>query len=93
MARLTFFIKRRDGPSAGSITGLLGQFGLAGTSSGKVSFDKIVELSRSMRIANKALFQKAVVGGKEDYIANHIIDIYKFRKEWSMGSIHERIQI
>lgn len=83
-ARLTFSLNEGDGPSTASLSGLLGQFGLGGgASTGKVSYDKIVELSKSMRIANKALFEKVTVNGHEDYIANHIFDIYGFAKPWS----------
>ena len=50
-APLTFALNEGDGSnSMGAISGLLGQFGLGGNSSGKVSMDKIVELSKSMRI-------------------------------------------
>lgn len=83
-APLTFALNEGDGNSSmGAISGLLGQFGLGGNTSGKVSMDKIVALSKSMRIVNKALFDKTTVNGKEDFIANHIIDLYKMDEKWA----------
>lgn len=83
-ATLTFALN--EGEGAYAVGGLLGQFGLGGGSAGKVSLDKIVELSKSMRIVNQALFQKAVVDGKEDFLANHILLLYKLNKKWSKNN-------
>lgn len=84
-APLTFALNEGEGNGGlSAISGLLGQFGLGGaSSSGKVSMDKIVELSKSMRIVNKALFAKVTIEGKSDYIANHILDQYHLEKKWA----------
>ncbi|HNR06437.1 MAG TPA: hypothetical protein PKM27_03920 [Saprospiraceae bacterium] len=82
-ATLTFALNEGENLGYSSISGLLGQFGLGGSGTGKVSLDKIVELSRSMRIVNAALFDKAAVGGTEDFLANHIIRIYALDKKWA----------
>ncbi|MEP7267453.1 MAG: hypothetical protein ABI844_07465 [Saprospiraceae bacterium] len=82
-ATFTFTLNEGEGPSGAGLSGLLGQIGLASSSSGKVSLDKIVELSRSMRIVNKALFEKGRINDKDDYLANHIIEVYKMDKDWA----------
>lgn len=82
-ATFTFALNEGENLGYSSISGLLGQFGLGGSSTGKVSLDKIVELSRSMRIVNAALFDKAAIGGEVDYLANHIIRVYELDKQWA----------
>lgn len=90
-APLTFALNEGDGGSGMSaISGLLGQFGLGGGGSagGKVSADKIIALSKSMRIVNQALFDRVTIDGKDDYIANHIIEVYSLDKEWAKNNPH-----
>lgn len=84
-ATLTFALNEGETGNNG-FGGLLGQFGLGGASTGKVSLDKIVELSRSMRIVNQALFEKATIAGKEDFLANHILLIYELNKKWAKNN-------
>ncbi len=84
-AVLTFALNEGDG-NINPIGGLLGQIGLSGSSSSKVSLDKIVELSRSMRIVSQALFDKATVSGVEDYLANHILLVYKLNEKWAKNN-------
>lgn len=81
-ATLTFALNEGENMGYSSISGLLGQFGMGG-GAGKISLDKIVELSRSMRIVNAALFDKSIVGGEEDFLANHIIRLYALDKQWA----------
>jgi len=85
-ATLTFALNEGESGGVGGVGGLLGQFGLGSSSTGKVSLDKIVELSKSMRIVNQALFEKATVAGKEDYLANHILLIYELNKKWAKNN-------
>jgi len=83
-ATLTFALNEGEGGLSGA-GGFLGQFGLGG-SAGKVSQDKIVELSKSMRIVNQALFEKATIDDKEDFLANHILLIYELNKKWAKNN-------
>lgn len=85
-APLTFALNEGDGGSSlSAISGLLGQFGLGGGggAGGKVSSDKIIALSKSMRIVNQALFDRVTIDGKYDFIANHIIEVYKMDQKWA----------
>lgn len=49
----------------------------------QIENNKITELARSGRIIHKVLLQKAVINSRNDYLANHLINIYGLQKEWS----------
>jgi hypothetical protein len=51
---------------------------LGGGGEGKNNLDKILTLSKSMRILQEVLLSKETIDGKQDYIANHIINQYDF---------------
>lgn len=79
--KLTFMVDDDSGTGGGLLSGLLGGFGLAG---GGDNNDKILELARSMRIIQQALFQKANINGQTDYLANHFIRLQNLHEEdWS----------
>lgn len=80
-AEITFMVNEDEGGQGGSINAIIGQFGFGG-SSGDYNLDKIVELSKSMRIVQEALFERGVVGKKEDFYINHIIRSEKFHEKW-----------
>ena len=48
----------------------------------KYNLDKVVEYTRSRKVIQRALFRKVTINGTENYIANHMIDIYKFHDKW-----------
>ncbi len=83
IAELTYTLN--DGSSgAGALAGILGSFGLG--KGGKVNLDKIVALSKSRNIIQKVLFSEIsldTMGGKNDFMANHIIAIYKLDEAWT----------
>ena len=80
-ANLTFMLNDGDKGGVGGIGSLLGQFGIGG-GGGEGNLDKIVELSRTSRILKTALFSKATIDGRDDYFANHIIQIMGLHDEW-----------
>lgn len=45
--------------------------------------NKITELARSGRIVHKVLLQKAVINSHNDYLANHLINIYDLQQNWA----------
>ena len=51
---------------------------------GEVNFnlDKISFLTKSSKIIYKALLKKVTINNKEDFIANHLIDIYGLHQSW-----------
>ncbi|MBK9737180.1 MAG: hypothetical protein IPO92_20400, partial [Saprospiraceae bacterium] len=72
------------GGSGGALAGILGSFGLG--KGGKVNLDRIVELSKSRNILHKVMFTQIPLEAtfkKNDYIANHIIALYKLDDEWT----------
>jgi uncharacterized protein involved in exopolysaccharide biosynthesis len=87
-AKMTFMLSETDKSSIGAFSSLLGQFGLGGGGGGgEGNLDKIVEIAHSHRIIKTALFTKSVIGGKEDFYANHIIDQFNLHKEWATDTM------
>ena len=82
-ATVTFMVNDAKGPSMGGVLGQLG--GLMGDKEEKL--DKILELAKSRKMVGKALFQKGTINGKEDFYANHIIDIEQLQDRWAKDTI------
>ncbi len=51
------------------------------------NLDKISALVKSSRIMQKALVRKVTVDGVNDYLGNHLIDIYELNNEWVKESV------
>ena len=49
----------------------------------RIENNKITELARSGRIIHRVLLSKAVINNRNDYLANHLINVYYLHKEWS----------
>ena len=81
-ADLTLMLNDDSGSSVSGLTSILGQFGIP-AASGKYNIDKLLEISRSRTIVEKVLFQKIDLAGREDFIANHFLNIYPYRKDWT----------
>ncbi len=80
-AKTVFMLNEEEGSTSG-IGSLLGQFGLGGGGKGKLNLDKILQLSKSIKILQAALFREVEVEGKKDFYANHIIRYYDFHDKW-----------
>ncbi len=76
-ARMTFSVDEEEGGSVPGITGILGQFGLGSARPSRYNLDKILALCKSRRVVEQTLFVEAEVNGKKDFLANHLIRIYK----------------
>ena len=76
-ASMSFLVEGNDG----SQTKIMSPFGPL--EFGSVENNKITELARSSRIIHKVLLTKKVLDDEYDYIANHLIDIYKFQETWA----------
>lgn len=82
-AALTFMVNDDEGGGGmAGLGGLLGSFGLGGGGGGKNNLDKILELSKTRKISQKALFQVVEIGGNKDFLANHIINYKDTIGEW-----------
>ena len=72
-AEVTFMVNE-DELGGGAIGGLLGQFsGLLGSGE-ELNFQKILEIGRTRKIAEKVFFRSVEMNGKSNLLANHFID-------------------
>ncbi len=81
-ANLTFMVNEDKASGLGGMSGILSSFGLKGGKGKEYNLEKILALARSNKIIGEALFEKATVDGKEDFLANHLIRIYKYHELW-----------
>ena len=79
--KLTFMVDNESASGMGAMSGILGSFGLGGAG-GDYNIDKMLALVRSRKIIQTVLFQKEKIDGKEDYYANHLINIYDLHENW-----------
>lgn len=87
-ATVTFMVSEDDGGSMlGALSGVLGNFGLGKKS--KNNLDRILALSKSMKIAQRTLFAQVEINGNKDYIANHIIDLNDSLGKWEAKSSYK----
>jgi hypothetical protein len=81
-AKLTFMVNTDESKSVGGAAAtILGQFGIGGAES-KENLDKVLALSKTNIILEKALFQKATVNGISDCFANQLIRDLELHKSW-----------
>ena len=75
-ANLSFMLTEEGSNRGGTAAELLGL--------GEVDYnlDKISALATSSKIIYEALLQKITVEGKEDFIANHLIQVYDLQENW-----------
>ena len=75
-ANLSFMLTEESSSIGGTAAELLGL--------GEVDYnlDKISALATSSKIIYEALLQKITIEGKEDFIANHLIQVYGLQENW-----------
>jgi hypothetical protein len=76
-ASITFSVDEDEGGSSSGLTGILGQFGLGSVRPSRYNLDKILALSKSRRVIEHTLFDKIILDGKNDFLANHLIREYE----------------
>jgi len=81
-APLSFMLNENSGSSAG-ISSILGSIGIPIGGSGEDNLDKILELSKSRKISASTIFRKTEIGGKEDFLANHLIQMLEEKGDWN----------
>ena len=76
-ANLSFMLTEESNNRGGTAAELLGL--------GEVDYnlDKISALATSSKIIYEALLQKITIEGKEDFIANHLIQVYDLQEKWN----------
>lgn len=80
-ANQTFMMNEDNGGGNAGIGMLLGEFGFGGNSSG-YNYNKIIQLSKSRLILNKLIRTKVDIQGKNDFLGNHIIELYELNDNW-----------
>ncbi|PHI20739.1 hypothetical protein CEQ90_06720 [Lewinellaceae bacterium SD302] len=77
----SFMVNESDAGAMAGMGNLLSQFGFGGgAKQGGVNFAQLVELSNSRLIAQRVLFDSAFVNGRDDLLANHMIDVYEYHE-------------
>lgn len=91
-AKLTFILNDQNNPRISGAGSILSQFGLP-VQSGSYNVDKLLKISESRHLITNALFTKSVINNKDDFLANHFIDIYDLNTRWKdkfedLGAFH-----
>lgn len=82
-ARLTFMVNEEEGGRGlGSLGGLASSFGLNIGGGGGINMAKVMALAKSKKITRRGVFERITIEGKEDFIANHILDVFKMHEKW-----------
>lgn len=87
-AKLSFMINEDDATTSVGLGGVLGQFGFGGGGS-EFNLDKILELSRSRKITQNVIFRKETINGKNDFVANHMIQYLDSLQMWGKRKWHK----
>ncbi len=86
---LSFLVKENEGQKSNSgVSSDLLRLGIGGG----IENNKIKELARSSRIINQVLLQKVTIDEKNDFLANHLIDVYEYHDVWNNEPIAKEYQ-
>ena len=86
-ARLTFMINDDEGGGMGGVSAILGQFGLGGSGGGKYNYQKLSEIALSDKILTQVLLDSATIANNNDFIANHVINLFGFHEMWEEDTL------
>ena len=81
VAEMSFMLNDDNNPQISGMAGVLSQFGIA-PSGGKYNVDKLLEIARSKRLIEATLIKEVEIGGKNEMLANHFIDIHDLDDSW-----------
>jgi len=81
-SELTFMLNEDESGGLSGLSGVLGSFGI-GLGTTESNLDKILELAKTRRVTQNAIFTQTTIDGKSDYIANHYINMLKEHEEWN----------
>ncbi len=79
--KLTFMVDSNEGGGLSGMATILATFGL-GSGGKRANLDKITQIGKSRKIIYRILQSKTQIDGKEDFFANHLLNIYPFREMW-----------
>ncbi len=89
-ASLSFMINDEEQSSSIGVGSILGQFGL-GSGGSEYNLDKVLELSKSRKITQNALFNNVIILDKKTYLANHLIEYFESKNEWGNRKWHKAL--
>ncbi len=90
-SELSFMINEDETTSmGGGLSSIIGGIGL-GNLGNNFNLDKILTLASSQRISREALFEKEVIAGREDILANHIINYLDSLDAWQHRPFYTRL--
>jgi len=81
-ATVSFILSDDNNPQISSVGGVLGQLGLP-IPSGRYNVDKLMGIAKTRGLVESTLLIEVPLEGKEDILANHIIDIFGLGDVWS----------
>ncbi len=81
-ATLSFILADDNNSQMANFSAVFSQLGIP-MGSGKYNVDKLMEIAKSRRIVQEALFQQCTVDGRQDYTANHLINQYDLPAKWA----------
>ena len=90
VAPITFVLN--DSSSGGGVGSILGQFGIGGSGGTGTTPDKILALAKSQKIIHAVLLDSVQVDGRDDRVANHLIQVYNLPEEWELKPDQQSIQ-
>lgn len=79
-AKITVMREEEDPNAVSGVSSIIGQFGFGRRSS--FNLDRLLELSKSRKIVTAMLFDSAMVNGTDDFLANHLIEVYELDQRW-----------
>ena len=82
-APLSFMLDDEGSGGGAALSGLLGSIGLPVGGGGEDNLDKILELSKSRKISSSTVFTNVKIDGKEDILANHVINMLEENGDWN----------
>lgn len=82
---ISFLIKDNKGSKKAAVSPELQRLGIGLG----IENNKIKELARSGAVINEVLLTKVLIGGQDDFFANHLIDIYNYKNIWNNEPIDE----
>ncbi|MFK8102531.1 MAG: hypothetical protein AB8G15_08400 [Saprospiraceae bacterium] len=80
-AKLSFMLNDDDSSALSGVGSILGSFGIGGGGS-EYNLEKLMELSKTLKIIRRSLFEKVKIKNKETYMINHLIDLYDYHEVW-----------
>jgi hypothetical protein len=79
-ADLTIVVKSKDAKAMG-LDNILGQLGW-GASGGNANLAKVKSVAYSKSVLKEALYDSAMIKGKQDLIIGHFVELYKLKDKW-----------